>query len=51
MKSMIAEGKSLDDIKMAFGEPTEPPKRNAQGNLPPPTTTEIMYAELTQKAP
>ena len=51
MKSMIAEGESLDDIKTAFGEPTAPPKRNAQGNLPPPTTTEIMYAELTQKAP
>jgi glyoxylase-like metal-dependent hydrolase (beta-lactamase superfamily II) len=48
-KTMIAQGKSLDEIKGAFGEPTEPPQRNAQGNLPPPTTTEIMYAELTQK--
>ena len=49
IKAMIAQGKSLDEIKTALGEPTGPPKRNAQGNLPPPTTTEIMYAELTQK--
>jgi cyclase len=48
-KAMIEQGKSLGDIKMAFGESTEPAKRNVQGNLPPPTTTEIIYAELTPK--
>jgi hypothetical protein len=46
---MVAQGKSLDDIKTALGESTDPPKRNAQGNLPPPTTTEIIYTELTTK--
>jgi cyclase len=49
MKAMIGQGKSLDDIKTSLGESTEPPKRNAQGNLPPPTTTEIIYTELTNK--
>jgi hypothetical protein len=46
---MVAQGKSLDEIKAAFGESTEPPKRNAQGNLPPPTMTEIINAEMTTK--
>lgn len=49
MKAMVAQGKSLDEIKTALGDSTEPPKRNAQGNLPPPTTTEIIYTELTSK--
>jgi cyclase len=49
MKAMAAQGKSLDDIKTALGDSTDPPKRNAQGNLPPPTTTEIIYTELTTK--
>jgi cyclase len=48
IKAMAAQGKSLADIKTAFGESTEPPQRNAQGNLPPPTTTEIMYNEIKQ---
>lgn len=49
MKAMVTQGKSLDEIKVAFGESTEPPKRNAQGNLPPPIMTEIIYAEMTAK--
>ena len=49
VKAMVAQGKSLDDVKTALGESAPPPQRNAQGNLPPPTTTEIMYSELTQK--
>ena len=49
IKVMVAQGKSLDEIKTALGDSTEPPKRNAQGNLPPPTTTEIIYTELTTK--
>jgi cyclase len=49
MKAMVAQGKLLDEIKIAFGESTDPPKRNAQGNLPPPTTTEIMYSEMTAR--
>ena len=49
IKAMAAQGKSLDEVKTAFGESTEPPKPNAQGNLPPPTTTEIMYSEISQE--
>jgi cyclase len=49
VKGMIAQGKSLDDIKTAFGESTEPPKPNAQGNLPPQTMTEIIYNEMMAK--
>ena len=49
VKAMAAQSKSLDDVKTELGESTEPPKPNAQGNLPPPTTTEIMYSELTRK--
>lgn len=49
VKAMVAQGKSLDDVKTALGESTAPPQRNAQGNLPPPTTTEIVYNELTHK--
>jgi hypothetical protein len=49
VKAMVAQGKSLDDVKTALGESSAPPQRNPQGNLPPPTATEIMYSELTQK--
>ena len=47
MKAMVAQAKSLDDIRAALGEP--PPKPNAQGKLPPPNTTELIYNELTNK--
>lgn len=51
MKSMVAQGKSLDEIKTALGESTEPPKRNLAGALPSPTvTTEVIYNEMTKKA-
>lgn len=46
---MVAQAKSLDEVKTALGEPTEPPKRNAQGNLSPPTTTEIIFAPVDAK--
>ncbi len=50
MKPMVAQGKSLDEIKTALGESTEPPKRNAPGTLPPPmVTTEVIYNEMTSK--
>jgi cyclase len=50
IQAMVMQGKSLDDVKTALGESTAPPKRNAQGNLPPLTTTEIMYNEMTNKS-
>jgi len=50
IKSLVAQGKSLDEIKTALGESTASPKRNAQGNLPPPTMTEIIYNEMKAKS-
>ena len=49
VKAMVAQGKSLNDVKTAMGESTAPPVPNAQGNLPAPSLTEIMYNELTKK--
>ena len=39
---LVKQGKSLDDIKQAFGEPLKPPGRF-------PTFTETTYEELTKK--
>ena len=49
IKAMVAQGKSLDDVKTAMGESTAPPMPNAQGNMPPASFTEIIYNELTKK--
>ena len=46
--AMVMQGKSLNEVKAAFGESTAPPTPNAQGNLPEPTLTEIMYNEMTK---
>jgi cyclase len=46
VKEMVAQGKSLNDVKTAMGESTAPPVANAQGNMPAPTITEIMYNEI-----
>jgi len=48
IKGMVAQGKSLNEVKAAMGEPTAP-ERNAQGNERPPSLTEIMYTEITKK--
>lgn len=50
IKGMVAQGKSLDDIKTAFGEPTAPPSPGPNGNLPAPTFTEIIYKEVSAKS-
>ena len=49
IKAMVAQGKPLDEIKTTLGESTAPPVRNAQGNLPPLSMTEIIYNEMTKK--
>ena len=50
IKSMVAQGKSLDEIKTSLGEPTAPPPPNANGAPPAATLTEIMYKEVSKKS-
>jgi glyoxylase-like metal-dependent hydrolase (beta-lactamase superfamily II) len=47
VQAMVMQGKSLSEVKAAFGEATVPTP-NAQGNLPEPSLTEIMYNEMTK---
>jgi glyoxylase-like metal-dependent hydrolase (beta-lactamase superfamily II) len=49
VKSMVAQGKSLDEIKMSFGESTAPARPNANG-VTPVTLTEVMYNEVSKKS-
>jgi cyclase len=49
IKTMSAMGKSLDEIKTSFGEPTAPPQPNANGAPPAATFTEVIYKEVTAK--
>jgi len=50
IKTMVAEGKSLDEIKMSLGEPTAPPQTNANGAPPFATLTEVIYKEVSKKS-
>jgi len=50
IKTMAAMGKSLDEIKTSLGESTAPPQPNANGQLPAPTFTEVIYKEVTAKS-
>lgn len=50
IQAMVAQGRSLNEVKAALGESTQPPTPNAQGNLPEPSLTEIMYNEITKKS-
>jgi glyoxylase-like metal-dependent hydrolase (beta-lactamase superfamily II) len=50
IQALAKQGKSLTEIKAALGEPTAAPVPNAQGNLPEPTLTELIYKELKEKA-
>jgi len=49
VEALVMQGKSLDEVKAAFGESTTATP-NAQGNLPEPSLTEIMYNEITKGA-
>jgi glyoxylase-like metal-dependent hydrolase (beta-lactamase superfamily II) len=49
IQAMVAQGKSLSEVKAAMGESAGPPVPNAQGNMPEPSLTEIMYNEITKK--
>lgn len=46
IKEMVAQGKSLDEIKTSFGESTAAPTPLPNGNLPPATLTEVIYNEV-----
>jgi len=50
IKAMVAQGKSLDESKMSFGEPTAPPPPNANGAPPAATLTEVIYKEVSKKS-
>lgn len=50
IKEMAAQGKSLDEIKTSFGEPTAAPPPNPNGNPPQATLTEVIYKEVTKKS-
>lgn len=50
IKTMAAMGKSLDEIKTSLGESTAPPQPNANGQLPAPTFTEVIYKEVSAKS-
>ena len=49
IKTMAAQGKSLDEIKTSFGESTAPPTPNANGTMPAASLTEVIYKEVAKK--
>jgi cyclase len=49
IKAMVAQGKSLDEVKTSFGEPTTAPPPNPNGGPVFPTFTEVSYKELSTK--
>jgi glyoxylase-like metal-dependent hydrolase (beta-lactamase superfamily II) len=46
VRSLIKQGKSLDEVKTAFGIPTSPAK---PGGMSFPSLVEVMYLELSGK--
>jgi glyoxylase-like metal-dependent hydrolase (beta-lactamase superfamily II) len=50
IKAMVAQGKSLDEIKTSFGESTAPAPPNANGTPAAATLTEVIYGEVSKKS-
>jgi cyclase len=50
IKAMAAQGKSLDEIKTSFGEPTAAPAPGPNGAPPAATLTEVIYKEVSKKS-
>src|SRR5437588_11693873 len=50
IKTMVAQGKSLDEIKTSLGEPTAAPPANPNGAPPFPDLTEVIYMEVSKKS-
>ncbi|HEX4275142.1 MAG TPA: MBL fold metallo-hydrolase [Bryobacteraceae bacterium] len=50
IKDLVAQGKSLDEIRTAVGDPAPPPARAGGGGRGGfPTFTQVVYQELTKK--
>ena len=49
IKTMVTQGKSLDEIKTSFGESTAPAPPNANGTPAAATLTEVIYGEVSKK--
>jgi hypothetical protein len=50
IQAMVAQGKSLDEVKTSFGEPTAAPAPNPNGAPPAATLTEVIYKEVSKKS-
>ena len=50
IKTMTAQGKSLDEIKTSLGEPTAAPPPNPNGAPPAATLTEVIFKEVSKKS-
>jgi glyoxylase-like metal-dependent hydrolase (beta-lactamase superfamily II) len=50
IKTMSAQGKSLDEIKTSLGEPTAAPPPNPNGAPAAATLTEVIYKEVAKKS-
>jgi hypothetical protein len=50
IKTMAAQGKSLDEIKTSLGEPTAAPPPNPNGAPAAATLTEVIYKEVAKKS-
>jgi glyoxylase-like metal-dependent hydrolase (beta-lactamase superfamily II) len=48
IQTMVTQGKSLDEVKTSFGEPTAPPPPNPNGAPPAATLTEVIYKEVSK---
>jgi cyclase len=48
IQTMVAQGKSLDEVKISFGEPTAAPPPNPNGAPPAATLTEVIYKEVSK---
>ena len=50
IKAMVAQGKSLDEIKTSFGEPTAAPAAEPEWGPNFPTMTEVIYKEVAKRS-
>jgi glyoxylase-like metal-dependent hydrolase (beta-lactamase superfamily II) len=49
IKAMVQEGKSLDEIKKAFGVESPSPAQSQQGRMRWPSLVEVIYLDITEK--